>query len=267
MSCLVADDLSITHSNLCFILFRSEFLEINEAAKIEARIAREEIQAESVVERENESVSLEHIKLVGKARMEEAIHVIETFFWHIAGSLQHIITPEGRQQFLFYVCSIGVLVFAVSTIKEMLALMCCCILRFLTAPRLVREYGNLRTQIRWFSETKARKEIVLPRKIRDRMDTIIKVASAASVKRYPLRSVLIHGKPGCGKSMAALELAQSIPNLPYALMSGADVFPMGKCTCKPMTFCQRFTNFSVSLISSCLRVTRASRASETPHVG
>ena len=101
-----------------------------------------------------------------------------------------VITPEGRQQFLFYVCSIGVLVFAVSTIKEMLVLMCCCILRFLTAPRLVREYGNLRTQNRWFSKTKARKEIVLPRKIRDRMDTIIKVASAASVKRYPLRSVL-----------------------------------------------------------------------------
>ena len=236
---MVADDPSITHSLLCFTSLRREFLEINEAAKIEAHIVREEIQAESVVERENESVSLEHIKLVGKARMEEVIHVIETFFWHIAGSLRHIVTPEGRQRFLFYVCSIGVLVFAVSTIKEMLALMCCCILRFLTAPRLVREYGNLKTQIRWFSKrTQARKQIVLPRKIRDRMDTIVKVASAASVKRYPLRSVLIHGKPGCGKSMAAIELAQSIPNLPYALMSGADVFPMGKCVCSPVTFCQ-----------------------------
>ncbi len=207
-----------------------EFAEINEAAKIESHIVREEIRAEAVVERENESASLNQIKLVGKARMEEVIYVIETFFWHLAGSLQHVLTPVGRQQFLFYVGSIALLVFAVSTIKEMITLMCVRMLRFLTAPRLVREYGNLNTQVKLFSQrTQAKKEIVLPADIMERMEMIVDVASAASMRRFPLRSVLIHGKPGSGKSMAAKELAQSIPNIPYAMMSGADFFPMGKC--------------------------------------
>ncbi len=209
---------------------RREFAEINEAAKIESHIAREEIHAEAVVERENESASLNQIKLVGKARMEEVIHVIETFFWHLAGSLQHVLTPVGRQQFLFYVGSIAVLVFAVSTIKEMITLMCIRMLRFLTAPRLVREYGNLNTRVKRLPErTQVKKEIVLPADITERMETIVQVASAASRRRFPLRSVLIHGKPGSGKSMAAKELAQSIPKIPYAMMSGADVYPMGKC--------------------------------------
>lgn len=209
---------------------RRELAEINEAAKIDSHIAREEIHAESVVERENESVSLNQIKLVGKFRMDEIVHVIETFFSHVAGILQHIITPVGRQQFLFYVGSIAVLVFAISTIKEMITLMCTRMIRFLTAPRLVREYGNSITQVKWFSQhTQANNEIVITTNIKGRMETIVKIASAASMRRFPLRSVLIHGKPGSGKSMAAKELARSISNIPYALMSGADVFPMGEC--------------------------------------
>lgn len=136
----------------------------------------------------------------------------------------------GRQQFLFYVGSIAVLVFAVSTMQEMITLMCIRMLRFLTAPRLVREYGNLNTRVKRFPErTQVKKEIVLPADITERMETIVQVASAASMRRFPLRSVLIHGKPGSGKSMAAKELAQSIPIIPYAMMSGADVYPMGKC--------------------------------------
>ena len=81
----------------------------------------------------------------------------------------------------------------------------------------------MRLQLKWpGSKDKTPEEIVLPYDIQKRINVIVKVASAASARRFPLRSVLIHGKPGCGKSMIAKSIAQSIQILPYAMMSGSD---------------------------------------------
>ena len=136
---------------------------MNEAATVESHVAKEEIHAGAAVERENEAASLEQVKLVGKARMEEIIHVIENIFWHLTGCLQHIVTPEGRRQFLFYVGTAAALVFIVSTMKEIIALGCICVLRFFTAPRLVREYCNLSAQAnRSAKKAQAMNKIVLP---------------------------------------------------------------------------------------------------------
>lgn len=209
---------------------KRELKEMNDAAEMESLIAKEEIHAEATVERENESSSLELIRLLGKARIDEIIQAIENIFWHLTRCFQHIMTAEGRQQFVFYAGSAAALVFVVSTLKELITLTCVCILRFFTAPRLVREYGNtLTSRAKWNTAQSSISDIVLPQDIKERMDIIVKTASAASIRRFPLRSVLIHGKPGSGKSLAANAIAQSIQTLPYALMSGADVFPMGKC--------------------------------------
>lgn len=207
-----------------------EFAEIYEGAKSESRVATEEVRAESAVERENEASSLERIQLVGKARLDEIIQVIEIFFRHLSVCLRHIVTPEGKEQFIFYVGAVAVLVFTVMTMKEMITLGCICILRFVTAPRLVREYGNLKTQLsNWFSyQAKETSEIVLPANIKERIDNVVKVASVASKRHLPLRSVLIYGDTGTGKSMTAKAIAQSIPDLPFAVMTGADVYPMGE---------------------------------------
>ena len=98
---------------------------------------------------------------------------------------------------MFYIRSAGVLVFVVSTMKELIALGCIYVLRFFNAPRLVREYGHLRVKASWSAKNnEAMQEIVLPLKIKERIDTIVKVADAASKRRFPLRSVLIHGSPG-----------------------------------------------------------------------
>ena len=208
-----------------------EFAEIHEEAKGESRIATEEVHAEAEVERENEASSLERIQIVGTARLNEIIQVIELFFQHLSECLQHIVTPQGREQFMFYVGAAAALVFSVTTLKEMITLGCICILRFITAPRLVREYGNLNTHINFWCtrHDKENSEIVLPTNVKERIDVVVKVASVASKRNLPFRSLLIYGEPGCGKSMAAKAIAQSIPELPFALMTGADVYPMGKC--------------------------------------
>lgn len=179
---------------------------------------------------------------MGKARVDEIIHVVESIFWHLAGAARHTLTPEGRQMFLFYSVAAAVLAFVVSTSKELLALGCTCILRIFTAPRLVREYGNLRMQVKWRTKSskQAMDDAVLPSDIKDRIHTIVNVASAASRRKFPLRSVLVYGQPGTGKSLVAKAIAQSIPSLPFALLSGADVYPMGKCSARdrePVNVC------------------------------
>ena len=183
----------------------------------------------SVVERDDESASLERIRLLGKARMEEVAAAIEHVFRRLAGCLRHLATSEGREQFFLYVGAAAVLVFACSTSKELITLGCACALRLFTAPRLVREYGNSRfwgrrsTGRRWADDG-----MILPPETKERIDMIAKVAAAARERGFPLRSVLLTGPAGCGKTSVAREIASSIPNLPYALMSGADVFPMGE---------------------------------------
>jgi hypothetical protein len=207
-----------------------EFAKIHAEARSESRIATEEVHAEAAVERENEASSLERIQLVGKARLNEIIAACELFFRHLSEFLQHIVTPLGREQFMFYVGAVAVLVFTVMTLKEMITLGCVCILRFVTAPRLVREYGNLNSQLNnWFPhQARETSEIVLPTNIKERIDIVVKVASVASKRQLPLRSVLIYGEPGSGKSMVAKEIAHSIPDLPFAIMTGADIYPMGE---------------------------------------
>ena len=172
---------------------------------------------------------MDRIRLVGKARLNEIIQVVEIIFRHLSDCLQHVVTPEGRQQFLFYVGALSALAFSVMTLKEIITFGCICILRFVTAPKLVREYGNTNTQFKWIPRrTEVKKDIVLPQNIMERIDVVVKVASVASKRCSPLRSVLIYGEPGSGKSMAAKAIARSIPALPWALMTGADVYPMGE---------------------------------------
>lgn len=206
---------------MALILFR-ELQELDEATRIESRVAREEVNAEALVERENEATSLEQIKLIGNALTTEMIQAIENIFWHLKGCLHHVVsTVEGRQQFLFYVCASTALVFIASTLKEGISLTCLCILRFFTAPRLVREYGNLRLRPKWTNDPNDTDDVVLPDNIKERINVIVQVAAAASSRGFPMRSILIHGPPGCGKSMVAKKLAKST-GLPFAMMSGGD---------------------------------------------
>lgn len=208
-----------------------DLLEMVEEAAIEANVAQEVIHAEAEIERENEYVSINQIKLLGSAQIEEIVQSIENIFWNLAGCFHHIVsTSTGRQQFFFYISMIAALVLTISTIKEVISLGCAVILRLLTTPRLVRKYGNSRFRMRFWSD-KAETQmdsIILSKPVKTRIEQAAKTALEASKRRFPMRNILLHGKPGCGKSMTAIAIAQSIHSLPYAIMSGADIFPMGK---------------------------------------
>mmetsp|Transcript_7597 Transcript_7597/g.13706 ORF Transcript_7597/g.13706 Transcript_7597/m.13706 type:complete len:297 (+) Transcript_7597:450-1340(+) len=164
---------------------------------VESHVAKKEIHTEAAVEREKEATPLEQgaSQTCRKARMEEIIHAIENIFSHLTGCLQHFVTPEeGNQQFLFLRWHRSCFSFCLDD-EGNYFIGCICVLCFVTAPQLVREYGNLSAQAnRSAKKAQATKKIVLPAKIKERVDTIVKVASAVSERRFPLRSVLIHDK-------------------------------------------------------------------------
>ncbi len=207
-----------------------ELLEMIEEAGIESNVAQEVIHAEAEIERENEFVSINQIEVRGHALIQEAKEFIENVFQNLAGCFHHVVsTSAGRQQFMFYICVTASFVLALSTVKEIISLTSAVLFRLLITPRLVREYGNLRFGMRWSSKAQTHMDsIVLPNSIKARIEQASKTASFARNMQLPLRNMLLHGNTGCGKSVTAKAIAQSIPNLPYAICSGADVFPLGK---------------------------------------
>ena len=70
--------------------------------------------------------------------------------------------------------------------------------------------------------------IVVTGDVDDRLTQICRGTALARARGAPLRHVLIYGKPGSGKSAVAKGLGESIFGLPYALMSGSDLAPLGK---------------------------------------
>jgi hypothetical protein len=207
-----------------------DLLDMVEESAVESNVAQEVIHAEADIERENEVVSINQINLLGHARIEETKEFIQNVFWNLAGCFHHAVsTSTGRQQFVFYIGVAASLVLALSTIKEIISLACAVLLRLFITPRLVREYGNLRFGMRWSSKAQTQMgSIILPSPIKERIERASKTACFARKRRLPLRNILLHGNPGCGKSVTAKAIAQSIPSLPYALMSGSDVFPLGE---------------------------------------
>jgi hypothetical protein len=219
------DDMKSIYSSLS-----RELHEMVEEAVIESNVAQEVIHAEAEIERDNEFVSINQIEQIGHARIQETKEFIENVFWNLAGCFHHAVsTSTGRQQFMFCIGVSASLVLALTTLKEIVSLACAVLLRLFITPRLVREYGNVR-----FGTRRSRKDrtpmnsIILPTAIKARIEQASKTASFARNRRLPLRNILLHGNPGCGKSVTAKAIAQSIPNLPYALMSGSDVFPLGE---------------------------------------
>ncbi|GMH51138.1 hypothetical protein TrRE_jg11883, partial [Triparma retinervis] len=64
--------------------------------------------------------------------------------------------------------------------------------------------------------------------VEERMNRICSGVALARARGAPLRHVLIYGKPGTGKSAVAKAMGKGILGLPYALMSGSDLAPLGK---------------------------------------
>jgi hypothetical protein len=181
-------------------------------------------------ERAQEQFSLKKTKLLGEERRRTVIFAIEIIFNHILKGIVHVAsTNDGRNQIFSLILAATVLVFLVMAAKEFIFVLFSLLKRFLAMPRLVREWGRGRELMRK-SKTLVLSDVVLPLKEEMRLMKLCNGIKSGRKRGAPLRNILFYGPNGCGKSFAAKAVAETLQryHLPFAIMSGSDVSPLGK---------------------------------------
>ena len=214
----------------CFSLYRDVVL-LNQEGGAKARSSRAEILEQADQERAMEQFSLEKTKLLGEERRRTVIFAIETIFNHVLRGIVHVAsTNEGRNQIFSLILAATVLVFLVMVAKEFISILFCLLKRFLAMPRLVREWGYGRKRLKLKSENLILSDIVLPLDKEVRLRKFCDCIISGRSRGAPLRNILFYGPNGCGKSFAAKAVAETLQKyqIPFAIMSGSDVSPLGK---------------------------------------
>lgn len=186
------------------------------------------IQADAEEERKNEMYSLESIHLIGEEARKTTLKMIEVIFCHVIDGFSYIIQEkDGRHQMLMAILALSIIVFTVTMSKELINVIFDAMIRSISKPRLVREWGNVTLNRHIKTKTNLLSEVVLPKEEKERINKLCDSVSFRGRRRHiPLRNVLIYGEAGTGKSMIARAIAEAANGMPFAIMSGADVAPL-----------------------------------------
>ena len=204
-----------------------ELLRLKEASLGEAERARARILSEAEIERETESASIQRIRVIGEEATKATIEIIKVAFMNVADAIEYTFkTSQGKKQLALFICGSCALAFCIVLIRELSGLLFVLVRKSLMTPKLVREYGWPCKQQR--NSIFRDEKIVLTEDVEERMNRICSGVALARARGAPLRHVLIYGKPGTGKSAVAKAMGKGILGLPYALMSGSDLAPLGK---------------------------------------
>jgi len=179
--------------------------------------------AEAEIERNQEFISLERIKIVGEEARKSILEVIDTLFKHLFKAAMFFITePDGYRQLLMSIILVTALVFMISFTKELVEVLFDLLINSCLMPRLVREWGY---GVKNYDRSTLLNNIILKNEDKKRIEEMCKVIILGRRRRAPLRNLLLVGLPGSGKSMIARYLAKA-SGLPYGIMSGSDVAPL-----------------------------------------
>jgi len=203
---------------------------LKEASISEAASERARILSDAEKERATESSALHRVILSGEEATKEIVEIIQIVFENVANAAHHTIhTKDGIRQFIFFLLASSLFVFSLVSVREM-TMLCFAVLQKLSmTPRIVREYGNLhKFRTKALSIDDATKDIILEPLLEARVKTICMANTKARKRAAPLRNVLLHGPSGTGKSLVAKSIGKATQGLPYALLSGADLAPLGR---------------------------------------
>ncbi len=206
-----------------------EVKRIFENTKYEILNTRFRINAETEEERKQESFNLEKIKISGEEASKTMLKMIEAVFRHFIQGLGYIVFEKtGQYQAMMFIATSSLLALSISLGKEAIQLVFSLLIRSISMPRLVREWGRAGgrcVDIRKVNYS-VENDVVLKMEVKEQIDDICNVVNMGRKRNAPLRNILLHGGVGTGKSITARAIAESC-KLPYAIMSGADIAPLG----------------------------------------
>lgn len=203
----------------------------NEMARVEA-----EMKAKAKVDRENQDLHLEQIRLKAAENRTTVLESIKTAGSVLGAGFQSFITDWDRVSAT--AAGLTLLAIGVYSAKMGTGVAARYIEARLGKPSLVRETSRIaafeaikhpiKTSRRLFSKaTDALQGVVLEPSLEERLRDIAIATRNTKKNKGMYRNVLMYGPPGTGKTLFAKRLAQH-SGMDYAIMSGGDVAPMGR---------------------------------------
>lgn len=203
----------------------------NEMRKLEA-----ELRAKAKVDRENQDLNLEKIRLKASEKRVTVLESIKTAGSVLGSGATALL--QDWDKILAAAGGLSLLAFGVYSAKGSTGVAARYIEARLGKPSLVRETSRFSVldtvkhpieTIKKLREkhTDALAGVVLAPKLEERLRDIAIATKNTKHNRGMYRNILMHGPPGTGKTMFAKKLAQH-SGMDYAILTGGDLSPLGR---------------------------------------
>ncbi|CAK9796885.1 ATPase family AAA domain-containing protein 3-B [Anthophora plagiata] len=203
----------------------------NEMKKLEAKI-----KAQAKIDRENQDLNLERIRVEASEKRVTVLESIKTAGSVLGTGLTTFL--QDWDKILAAAGGLSLLALGVYSAKGTTGIAARYIESRLGKPSLVRETSRftaldtIRHPIKAVKrletkQTDALSGVVLAPKLEERLRDIAIATKNTKQNRGMYRNILMHGPPGTGKTMFAKKLAEH-SGMDYAIVTGGDLAPLGR---------------------------------------